>query len=56
MKTMIATMLVLVAVVATVATARPHATRKVSDAEVQAAIDERLHELLVKLNEQRRNN
>jgi ABC-type transporter MlaC component len=56
MKTMLATMMVLVAAVATVATARPHATHKVSDAEVQAAIDERLHELLVKLNDQRRAN
>jgi hypothetical protein len=37
---------------ATVAAARPH--HRVSDAQVQAAIDARLHELLVKLNEAHR--
>lgn len=48
-----ALMVVTLAVVAmtTVAMARP--ARQVSDAEVQAAIDARLHELLVRINVER---
>lgn len=53
MKKLIAMMALSVAVVAGVAVAqRPQPTKSPSDAEVQAAIDARLHELLKKLNEQ----
>lgn len=47
----LAAMSVVAAVVGGVAVARPHSA-KVTDAQVQAAIDARLHEMLVKLNAQ----
>jgi hypothetical protein len=51
MKKMLAAVTLAAAVLATVALARP---APVTDAEVQAAIDARLHELLVRLNSQHR--
>lgn len=53
MKKLIAMVALSVAVVGSVAVAqRPAPAQSPSDAEVQAAIDARLHELLKKLNEQ----
>lgn len=52
MKKLIAMVALSVSVVAGVAVARPQPTKSPSDAEVQAAIDARLHQLLKQLNEQ----
>ncbi len=48
MKTLIALVLLTAVAVASAALATP--PKKVSDAEVQRAIDSRLHEMLVRLN------
>jgi hypothetical protein len=52
MKKALMTVTLAAVVVATVAIARPQP--RVSDAEVQAAIDARLHELLVRIHAQQR--
>jgi hypothetical protein len=54
MKKLIAAVTLSVAVVGGVAVAQRPEPKSPSEAEVQAAIDARLHELLVKLKEQRR--
>lgn len=51
MKKALSAVAVAAVAVATVALARPAAQPPVSDAQVQAAIDARLHQLLVQLNE-----
>jgi hypothetical protein len=51
MKTIIALLVLAGVAIASAAIATP--PRKVTDAEVQRVIDERLHEMLVKLNSRR---
>jgi hypothetical protein len=54
MKKRMAMVALSVAVLAGVAVARPRPTKGPSDAEVQAAIDARLHQLLKQLNDKHR--